>query len=267
MTYSTRDIQIRLAGLGYNPGIIDGLRGPKTIAAIRAFQKDKGLYVDGIVGKNTSAALFGVVALGSDKEDWWKSAFLAISKSLKGGSASVVGADGRPQWLINAYSDLGVTEIKGSKHTARILEYWDVIGQGGINNDETAWCAAGIGCWLEEAGIESTHSGLARSYGRSWGIKLRGPALGAIAVKSRSGSATYGHVTCVAGRTSGGYLGCLGANQGDSVCISRYSPAQFENTGFDDCGYFWPKDYPLPKNIGLAKLPLINTSGDVLSEA
>ncbi len=34
MTYTTRDIQARLAALGYDPGPIDGLDGPKTRAAI-----------------------------------------------------------------------------------------------------------------------------------------------------------------------------------------------------------------------------------------
>lgn len=39
MTYTTRDIQARLATLGYDPGPIDGLDGPKTRAAIAEASK------------------------------------------------------------------------------------------------------------------------------------------------------------------------------------------------------------------------------------
>ena len=51
--------QEKLASLGYPPGPIDGIWGPKTSKAVRAFQVDqKGLLkVDGILGPLTSAAL------------------------------------------------------------------------------------------------------------------------------------------------------------------------------------------------------------------
>jgi len=40
-------IQSRLSYLGYNPGPVDGIYGKQTARAIRAFQKDHGLEVDG----------------------------------------------------------------------------------------------------------------------------------------------------------------------------------------------------------------------------
>ncbi len=50
-------IQQRLSQLGYAPGAADGIFGQKTLAAVKAFQRDRGLAVDGIVGPKTLAAL------------------------------------------------------------------------------------------------------------------------------------------------------------------------------------------------------------------
>ena len=50
-------VQTALKNKGYNPRGIDGAYGPKTEAAAKAFQKDAGLEVDGIVGPITWAAL------------------------------------------------------------------------------------------------------------------------------------------------------------------------------------------------------------------
>jgi hypothetical protein len=51
-------IQARLKNLGYNPGAIDGVGGPKTESAIRDFQSDNPpLDVDGVCGPQTTKAL------------------------------------------------------------------------------------------------------------------------------------------------------------------------------------------------------------------
>ena len=54
---SVLDIQQFLANNGFNPGPVDGQSGPKTKAAIRAFQQKAGLYADGVVGNKTKAAM------------------------------------------------------------------------------------------------------------------------------------------------------------------------------------------------------------------
>lgn len=54
--------QDQLDRLGYYDGAIDGIRGPQTIAAVKAFQTAKGLAPDGIVGPQTKAALAAALA-------------------------------------------------------------------------------------------------------------------------------------------------------------------------------------------------------------
>ncbi|MGV8907115.1 MAG: peptidoglycan-binding protein [Acetobacterium sp.] len=54
-------IQEKLKVLGYDPGPADGIGGPKTDAAIRQFQSDGGLEVDGLVGKNTHIAMLAAL--------------------------------------------------------------------------------------------------------------------------------------------------------------------------------------------------------------
>lgn len=48
-----RELQQRLNASGYSCGMIDGIFGQKTLEAVTAFQADRGLAVDGIVGAKT----------------------------------------------------------------------------------------------------------------------------------------------------------------------------------------------------------------------
>ncbi len=53
-----RIVQLRLIALGYaGSGAADGLYGPRTRSAVKAFQGDRDLQPDGIVGERTMAAL------------------------------------------------------------------------------------------------------------------------------------------------------------------------------------------------------------------
>lgn len=49
----TRLLQERLNELGFNCGVVDGVFGEKTKAAVIAFQASRGLSADGVVGQNT----------------------------------------------------------------------------------------------------------------------------------------------------------------------------------------------------------------------
>jgi len=52
-----KQIQQALKKAGYYTGTVDGKIGPKTKDAIIRFQRARGLKADGIVGKQTSAAM------------------------------------------------------------------------------------------------------------------------------------------------------------------------------------------------------------------
>ena len=52
-----KEKQEALQKLGYNPGPIDGILGEKTEKAVRRFQSDHGLSVDGVWGKKTTAMM------------------------------------------------------------------------------------------------------------------------------------------------------------------------------------------------------------------
>lgn len=56
-TADTREVQRVLKKWGYYTGNVDGINGPKTIAAVKRFQKKYGLTQDGIVGPLTAAKM------------------------------------------------------------------------------------------------------------------------------------------------------------------------------------------------------------------
>ncbi len=62
-------IQRALARLGYDPGSADGVLGPKTRAAIRAFQADIGLPKDGRLSERLESAVLAALAAAAPKRE------------------------------------------------------------------------------------------------------------------------------------------------------------------------------------------------------
>jgi len=52
-----KTVQTKLKNWGYYTGSVDGIFGPKTVAAVKYFQRKNGLTEDGVVGAKTAAAM------------------------------------------------------------------------------------------------------------------------------------------------------------------------------------------------------------------
>jgi uncharacterized protein (TIGR02594 family) len=158
-----------------------------------------------------------------------------------------------PPWLKAARELVGLSEIVGPKHDARILRMWEAI-KAPFREDETPWCAGFVGAVLEWSDIRSTRSAAARSY-LAWGIPLAGPVPGAVVIFSRPGSSWSGHVSFVEGRDLDGRIMCLGGNQGNKVSIAPFAAARV-------IGYRWPRERVelLPYDQRFAALPLLGST-------
>lgn len=160
-----------------------------------------------------------------------------------------------PAWVIEARDDVGVSEVKGSKHNQRVLQLWIDANLAHVQDDETAWCAAAVGAWLERAGVRSSRKPNALSY-LDWGIDVfesgaLAVPLGAILVKRRPGAEWQGHVTIAVGVTPDGLICGLGGNQKDRVGIDTFDPRVF-------IAARWPVE-PETRDLKLLRrLPLLN---------
>jgi uncharacterized protein (TIGR02594 family) len=82
-----------------------------------------------------------------------------------------------------------------------------------------AWCAAFMNMVLRQTGHNGSGSNLARSFA-SYGRRVSGPQVGAIAVMSRRGG---GHVGVVSGIDANGNPIVISGNHGRRVAESTYS--------------------------------------------
>ncbi|MET7247944.1 TIGR02594 family protein [Methylobacterium sp. EM32] len=209
------EIQRALLARDYDlgPGGADDDAGPRTIAAMTAFQRSAGLVPDGIAGPLTIKAL-GSVDLHR-----------APRRARAARVARTGGARGRNEGGIE------------KANNPIVVRYFADAGFSGVKDDVTSWCAAFVGAMLQRAGHKPSGSLAARSY-EGWGVGLKDPALGCIATKKRAGSSWQGHVGIVVG-ASASTIYLLDGNQGDAVSIAGFKRSEFTS-------FRWPADVPLP---------------------
>jgi uncharacterized protein (TIGR02594 family) len=212
---TTLDIQRALLARGYDlgPAGADGDAGPRTIAAVTAFQRAAGLVADGIAGPKTQAAL----------------ATIDISERRA--------EPDKPGWLILAEALNGLKEGRGAANNPEVVKLFADAGFPGIKTDSTAWCAAYVNGVLERAGHRGSRSLAARSL-ENWGVGLKEPTLGCIATKKRGNSTWQGHVFFVVGANKDQVFG-LGGNQADAVNVATFKRSEIT-------AFRWPADVPLP---------------------
>lgn len=118
---------------------------------------------------------------------------------------------------------IGLAEVPGAKHNAKIIKMYADTGNGWVTDDETPWCAAFVGAVLAQCGITGTGKLNARSY-LTWGQKvdLKDAQKGDVVILSRGNSKTQGHVGFFSGWQTNGSVLLLGGNQGDKVSTAPF---------------------------------------------
>lgn len=152
-----------------------------------------------------------------------------------------------PPWLTEARKLVGLKEIVGSQHEAKVVQFFSEAGHPEVHDDETAWCAAFANAMLRRAGYKGTGKLNARSF-MDWGDELKQPRIGCIAVFKRGSSEWQGHVAFYVGEDAS-RVKVLGGNQGNSVSITTMPKSSL-------LGYRWPAG---ASSVAQAKKPLPDT--------
>lgn len=205
-------IQRMLQALGYDPATLDGVIGPRTRAAIRAFQRDHGLRINGVAGPVTCARLQLLV---------------------------------EPRWLAIARRHLGLAERDGPASNALLLQWATHLGLA-YRDDAEPWCGLFVAHCLRAALPAEPlpdHALAARSW-RYFG-QACAPMTGAVLIFWRDQPKGWtGHVGfCIGADADAFHL--LGGNQGNRVSIVRIARQRL-------LGARWPVTVPAPVDEGLS---------------
>jgi len=150
---------------------------------------------------------------------------------------------GKP-WVDVAMADIGLQEIPGPQHNARVVEMFRKAGHAWVDDDETAWCAAAMSAWLEESGTPSPKTLGARQF-LKWGRAIDEPVPGCIVVMWRgSPNGWQGHVGIYMGEAQGGRaIRVLGGNQKNGVNVAEFSKRRKYRGKYYDAvlGYRMPR--------------------------
>ncbi|MFT4174239.1 MAG: TIGR02594 family protein [Herbaspirillum sp.] len=198
-----RKIQQALVDKGFVLGDVDGIWGRRSIAAVKAFQAQQRLEVDGIVGPQTWGALFPTPA-GATAGDR-----IATPEPLL-------------PWLEEARHLIGTKEILGPRSNPAILD-WAHDLDAHYPGDDVPWCGLFVGHCIATTmpdEVLPTNVLAARAW-QKFGDSTT-PRLGAVMVFWRGARDGWqGHVGLYAGEdTRANAFRILGGNQSDSVCYT-----------------------------------------------
>jgi len=202
---NVRKVQLQLLALGYElPKFgADGRFGKETEEAVREFQEDNDLQVDGIVGPETLDLLM-------DEE-------IEPEPTPQPKPATVTPAKGDPVWLTWALGKLGDAEVPGPGDNPEIVSWMKLTSlPPSMRHDATAWCSVFVNAGFELNGYKGTGSADAGSW-LNWGHAVD-PVRGAVCVFARSG----GHHVAYLLNDLGDSVEVVGGNQSDKVCKQTY---------------------------------------------
>jgi len=130
--------------------------------------------------------------------------------------------NGGTPWLNSAESQLGVTEIPGSRHNPTIIGYHATTTLSS-KSDETPWCSSFANWNMVQCGILGTNSARALSW-KDWGREINEPTYGCIGIIDWGKG--KGHVGFIIGQNGNNYV-MLGGNQKDAVRYSEFKKSLF----------------------------------------
>lgn len=218
----TTALQRALIALGYDigPSGSDGKFGALTREAVKRFQAKVGLLVDGIVGKDTTAAL--------------RAALVMIGKKVENAAPGPIA----PPWHQELLRRKGLHEVR---NRSALMAWLRSDGRTLGDPAKLPWCGDAIetamALTLPTEPLPSNPY-LARNW-LKFGVPLGRPALGAVIVFWRGSKAgTSGHVGFYAGEDAQAYH-VLGGNQSNAITIARLDKARV-------LGFRWPAKFPLP---------------------
>jgi len=229
---------------------VDGQMGPKTLAAIEAFQRvivgmkepdarvdPGGATLKALVNSKAGLESHARVPLGSRQAEKPTPKWLSV-------------AAGEANWLGVATNEDGQAELPGTDaNNPRILEYLRTVpglmtakvspGIMAAQVDETAWCACFVNWCLIQAGFAPYPRAMAKDW-ENYGRALDAPVPGAITVVYKKPKTSVDKKTTRSGyhvafyvTGSASTLTLFGGNQRDKVCEKNFA-------GWEVRGYRWP---------------------------
>ncbi|KIC39351.1 NlpC/P60 family protein [Leisingera sp. ANG-M7] len=203
MTVDYRWVQTRLRELGFDPGPIDGVRGPRTDAAVVAFKRSIGFRARPYIGPLTLAAL-------EPRPDHERV---------------------RLPWMQEAAKIRGLHE---QRDTARLRRWFDK-SVSWIDPRDVPWCGAFVATAhrLADPHIALPENPLGARNWRDWG-KSTDPVHGATLVFWRvSPHSWQGHVGFYHGEDAT-HFHVLGGNQSNAVTVSRMAKERLLSSRWPD---------------------------------